>query len=407
MEDIKFAVEKIRKKEGPSGVLRFCKETLSHLPKEPSYTSVWLKLYRLGALITLKRFKIPDSEFEDLEKEIDLLDPEPKERASWKGLLFNSWGISLGSRGFFAQAAEKYQLGLEETVAFSPNDIGALNNIGLNIMYLGKWEAARQIFLDGLQNVLPDDVDGRAYLLVNYGELLRRWGKGEAQCILEEALACFKKMEDQEGIAEAAHNLVRLLLDNEQLKEAEKLVKVVRKLRPGPYEQYCQLFQLRTEALWALAHQETEQGIDLYTSALDLVLEIHAHEHVMAVQYDIALIYLRTAVAGDLSAIDQIQLLLAKIVEFADTNDLQFILVETLLVQAKFSLWMQDYMKTYELLAKINRLLVQFPYDHLKTRFSHMEHELEAWNPRLSVEHLIQLDLSEFMEYLRDCSKLA
>ncbi|MHA2231829.1 MAG: hypothetical protein ACXAB4_05000, partial [Candidatus Hodarchaeales archaeon] len=179
-EKLEQRLEAIREEEGPEGVLRFCDEKLDELPKTATKPRVWLKLQRLSALISLKKFEISDNDFENLTRDIESLDLSIQEQSLWNGRLFNIWGISLGSRGFFARAVEKYQLSHDQIVGVNSQQTATLSNIGLNLMYLGKWNAAHQVFLDGLRNTPADDLLGRAVLLTNHGELLRRWDKKDA-----------------------------------------------------------------------------------------------------------------------------------------------------------------------------------------------------------------------------------
>lgn len=367
-EKLEQRLEAIQEEEGPEGVLRFCDGKIDELPKTATKTRVWLKLQRLSSLISLKKFELPDSDFDNLIRDIESLDLGMQEQSLWKGRLFNIWGISLGSRGFFARAVEKYQLSHDQIVSVNPEQTATLSNIGLNLMYLGKWNAAHQVFLDGIRNTPADDLSGRAVLLTNHGELLRRWDKKDAQQILEEAVALNEKLGENEGLAEAAHSLIRLFLDHNQPEKAEPLIVRIRTIQPSPLEQYCQLFQLRIEGLWALAKSLPERAIGYYSSALDLALELQ--EHALGIQYDLALIFLQEAVQGSSIALERLRILLSQIVNFAEQNNLLFILIETLMIQTKVIIYLQEYIPGFELLVRISMLLEQFPMDHLRSRVS-------------------------------------
>ncbi|MFQ5977737.1 MAG: hypothetical protein ACE5OZ_06400 [Candidatus Heimdallarchaeota archaeon] len=405
-EKLEQRLEAIQEEEGPEGVLRFCDEKLDELPKTAAKPRVWLKLQRLSALISLKKFEISDNDFENLTRNIESLDLSIREQSLWKGRLFNIWGISLGSRGFFARAVEKYQLSHDQIVSVNPQQTATLSNIGLNLMYLGKWNAAHQVFLDGLRNTSADDLLGRAVLLTNHGELLRRWDKKDAQQNLEEAVALNEKLGDNEGLAEAAHSLIRLFLDHSQPEKAESLIDRIRAIKPSPLEQYCQLFQLRIEGLWASANSQPERAIGYYSSALDLALE-GLQEHALGIQYDLALIFLQEAVQGSSIALERLRILLSQIVNFAEQNNLLFILVETLMIQTKVVIYLQEYIPGFELLVRINMLLEQLPMDHLKSRVSDLERELTALNPQSIVQQEAQMNVRDLQAYLEKYSKLA
>ncbi|MFX0115417.1 MAG: hypothetical protein ACFFB3_12780 [Candidatus Hodarchaeota archaeon] len=395
----------IEEKEGPEGVFRFCEHAISQLPKEISQTHVLLKFHRLAALLSLKKFDIPNSEFENIIENIESVELDPREKALWKGRIFNFWGVSLGSRGFFARAVEKYQLSHDQITGFEPQWTATLNNIGLNLMYLGRWEAAHEIFLDGLKNSAPDDLSARAYLLTNLGELLRRWEKDEALKVLQEAITLNEKLKDQEGVAEASHSLIRFFLDHKQPQKAQPVFIKLRSIEPGPLEQFCRLFQLRSEALWALAHQQTEEAIKHYNIALELAMEIPANEQVMAIQYDLALVFLQEAIRGHPDALDQLQSLLTQIAHFAEENNLRFIVAEILMIQAKCQLWMREVIPAHELIERIRILLEQFPYEHLQERFSELKDEYEALSSKSGVEYEGLINPKMLVEYFQKYSK--
>ncbi len=403
LEDYKQKLKDIQQQKGPHEVLDYIVNTLKDIAENQTFERTWLKIQRLGSLISLKKFEIADNEFLELINDIDKLNLDNNILKPLKGDIFRYWGISLGSRGFFGKAVEKYQKSHE----MDPNQTASLNNIGLNLIYLGRWEVAEQVLNEGLANTPNDDELGRAVFFTNLGELYRRWDKEETIRVLKEAIPLHKKMKDYEGLAEAAHSLIRWYLDRGDLEKAEPLVKEVLAIKPSHLEQYCSMFQLKIEALWALANQKIEQVIKYYKSALDLTLEIPAHEHVMGVQYDLALVYLQEAIKGNQDAIFQLRELLTEIVTFAERNNLQFILIETLMVQTKVTIWIGEYFPAYSLLNRIKILIEKFPYEHLQERINSLEKELETLNPKSSVQYAAQLDDKTMVDYFKRFSKLS
>ncbi|MHA2232652.1 MAG: hypothetical protein ACXAB4_09190, partial [Candidatus Hodarchaeales archaeon] len=231
------------------------------------------------------------------------------------------------------------------------------------------------------------------------------WDKKDAQQKLEEAVALYEKLGDNEGLAEATHSLIRLFLDHSQPEKAKLLIDRIRTIKPSPLEQYCQLFQLRIEGLWASANSQPERAIGYYSSALDLALELQ--EHALGIQYDLALIFLQEAVQGSAIALERLRILLSQIVNFAEQNNLLFILIETLMIQTKVVIYLQEYIPGFELLVRINMLLEQFPVDHLKSRVSDLERELTALNPQSIVQQEAQMNVRDLQAYLEKYSKLA